>query len=812
MAHAKAFAYFTGIRGRAMFMTGGCTRTTRASRAVWIPQFQSQACHAKALFVEQNGRKGAVHAPAHRNYDSLASHYPTRSPELIHLGSSKIVRISLKMPRLGKDTDVSSDGQLPDCGHWNGSRGAPRPRRSGRVILLSHRGKTVRGAQPAGLAREAFPCHQWRHRQGIRVTTLPVDTNPYFSFKLGGARSRDLLPSWRFDTETMRRDDGLEIVSTWADEPSGICAIQHLRRFDDIPGVEVVLRLENRSTVKSPVVSEILPLDTRLPADAGQKTFLHHTKGSDARWDDFLPLVDELWEGRDFALAPVGGRSSDSALPFMNLQLGAGGVVIAIGWTGQWMARFRREGAGIHVAAGMERTHISLEPGETVRTPRILLIPWEGEDRYVGNNLLRKAILAHYTPRKQPDGEPVLPPVSHMTMSTYHRTGKVTLEDELDALERAKELGCEAYWIDACWFGTGNWGGETGQWTIRKDVFPDGLAPVGKAAARSGMGFVLWFEPERVCVGTEIERDHPEFVLRGGPNPNFCLLNLGYAPAREFICDRISSIIADSGVTIYRQDFNFQPLPYWRAADPPDRIGVSEIRHIEGLYWLWDELRRRHPGLAIDNCASGGRRIDLETTMRSFPLWRSDFSDVGGPAYGRMLQIACQIQTAGLSQWVPIHSAAVWTYSPYDFRSAMSTGVTLYNSITAPDFPADDAKKAIQELKRIRRFLLADYFPLVPVSFATHDWCAYQYHLAEESAGIAVFLRRHESPFPLMDTRLRAIDCSADYEVTMSPGFERGAVREMRGEDLSRICVQIPETPGSLLVEYRKIQGRGGVR
>jgi hypothetical protein len=39
---------------------------------------------------------------------------------------------------------------------------------------------------------------------------------------------------------------------------------------------------------------------------------------------------------------------------------------------------------------------------------------------------------------------------------------------------------------------------------------------------------------------------------------------------------------------------------------------------------MWDELRQRHPKLTIDNCASGGRRIDLETCSRSYPLWRSD--------------------------------------------------------------------------------------------------------------------------------------------------------------------------------------------
>jgi hypothetical protein len=69
----------------------------------------------------------------------------------------------------------------------------------------------------------------------------------------------------------------------------------------------------------------------------------------------------------------------------------------------------------------------------------------------------------------------------------------------------------------------------------------------------------------------------------------------------------------------------YDPLPYWRANDAPDRQGMAEIRHVEGLYEFWNDLLRRHPGLVIDNCASGGRRIDLETISRSIPLWRSDW-------------------------------------------------------------------------------------------------------------------------------------------------------------------------------------------
>ena len=51
---------------------------------------------------------------------------------------------------------------------------------------------------------------------------------------------------------------------------------------------------------------------------------------------------------------------------------------------------------------------------------------------------------------------------------------------------------------------------------------------------------------------------------------------------------------------------------------------MTEIRYVEGLYELWDELRARHPGLVLDDCASGGRRIDLETCRRALVQTRSD--------------------------------------------------------------------------------------------------------------------------------------------------------------------------------------------
>ena len=82
---------------------------------------------------------------------------------------------------------------------------------------------------------------------------------------------------------------------------------------------------------------------------------------------------------------------------------------------------------------------------------------------------------------------------------------------------------------------------------------------------------------------------------------------------------------------VYRQDFNMMPSFYWAAHDAqngPGRVGLAELLHVEGLYSLWDHLTASIPGLLIDNCASGGRRLDIELVSRAVTLWRSARSQV----------------------------------------------------------------------------------------------------------------------------------------------------------------------------------------
>jgi len=600
-------------------------------------------------------------------------------------------------------------------------------------------------------------------------------------------------------------DGGTLTHYRYADPAGGLAVTAHVLAFAAFPAVDWVLEFANTGTENTPIISAILPLDTVWTQEKDSAVTLHHAKGSLCAMDDFQPLTDCLYPGGALTLAPIGGRSSNGTLPFMNLQGQNGGMVLAIGWSGQWSAKFIRDEQGVQLRAGMERTHLRLYPGETIRTPRLLRIDWSGNDPMQGNNLLRRLILAHYTPRV--NGELAVPPVAHMTMSTYHFTRTTSEENELDALAHAHALGVESFWIDACWYGaSGFWWQDVGDWRVYPGRFPNGLKPIGDAARQAGMGFILWFEPERVFESAELMTEHPEFltILPGNQN---ALFQLGDPAARAYMTENISGIIADSGMTTYRQDHNFDPLPYWQAMDVSDRIGMAEIRHIEGLYAMWDELRQRHPGLTIDNCASGGRRIDLETTRRAYPLWRSDFSDIGGPQFGQGLQIGDQLQTAGLSRWVPLHTAAVWTFSPYAFWSAMSTGVVLYCDIRTENFPGEQAAAGIAMLKRLRPYYLGDFYPLLPLTTNAHDWCACQYHRPDQQAGFALFLRRHESPFPIMQTALHEIDEAADYQVSLNVDFSAPAPRRMSGKELLDLQISIDDRPGAVLMEYQRVGG-----
>jgi alpha-galactosidase len=179
----------------------------------------------------------------------------------------------------------------------------------------------------------------------------------------------------------------------------------------------------------------------------------------------FAPVEDilEPESFRELVFAPIGGRSSDGQMPFFNLAWQGGGVTTAIGWSGQWEARFQRSAPGALVArAGQQLVHCTLHPGESIRTPRILLVFWAGSDPMRGNNLLRQVLMAHYLPRR--NGELVLSPIC-ASVNWTAPDGSYE-EPHVSVMQPLARRGVEVFWSDMDpqqWYpkgfpeGTGTW-------------------------------------------------------------------------------------------------------------------------------------------------------------------------------------------------------------------------------------------------------------------------------------------------------------------------------------------------------------------
>ncbi len=498
------------------------------------------------------------------------------------------------------------------------------------------------------------------------------------------------------------------------------------------------------------------------------------------------------------------------------------------------MVSARRSADSVTLKSGQELTHLRLHPGESIRTPSILLIQWSGADRIIGQNALRQMLLSYYAARV--DGKLVMPPVTHTGAYALifdgiaQKTGQnpfdilptlrdqdlgangghgfpgpddalnfVTEKNQLEVIRNMPPIGIEAYWLDAGWM-EGLWPSGRGSWVNNKD-FPDGLRPLGEAAHQKGLKFLLWFDPEGVSPGSVIAKEHPEWVLHQPQEGRWGgIFRFSDPAAEKWMTNLMASRIQDWQVDIFRMDRNTNPLPFWRNADTPDRQGMTEIRQIEGLYAMWDGLLQRFPHLLIDNANWRETGPDIEAMHRTVgSLSRSEVT-----AAGVAHPIADQAHTAELSMWVPFHAQILNAVDPYNFRSTATTGVAIGLDLQSPYVPLDELRKAIAELKMLRPYWLGDYYPLTPINLEQNAWCAWQFNRAELNAGFAMFFRRPKSAQTSYEAKLQGIDPQSSYEVSFAETYDVGSRRVMTGNELAHLRVEIKHAPGSLLVRYRK--------
>ena len=541
------------------------------------------------------------------------------------------------------------------------------------------------------------------------------------------------------------------------------------------------------------------------------------------------------------------GRSSQEHIPLFLAGDGddRSGIYGGLAWSGDWQISFGREGGELVIRGGIWGADFTLLPGETIPFAAALLGFYEGS-RDQGANVLRRCLRAHYLPTL--GGERHLPPVYyHQWFQFQTRYDEHVLRAQVDA---CAELGVEYFEVDAGWYRgcgrhepaerlsahdvrrAGDFSAGVGNWLeVDPAVFPSGLDAFSAYVRSKGMRFGLWFEPERAALTSTLAREHPEWVLRIEPTAanrhllamaapqhrdqiaTHGLVDFGQPQVRAWMKEMFARMLEANTVRWIRWDFNMDPRLYWEVRDGPARRGISQIRHVQGVYEVLDWLRERFPDLFIDGCSSGGRRIDLGWLRRAHSYFSSDHTrhrDIvrnhlsGGNRFlpANWLETNVARSARHGAEAGPPFDEADYTESAFQSRFAGTFGISDDVAAWPPALRAR-ARRHIEVYKQLRSSLAGDFYPLFPLPLSLDAWDGWQFHDPESDQGfVAAFrLRSRDDERHL---RLHGLDPARTYAVVDPYSGETVATGDGTMLMGTGLPVSLPRD-GSLIRTYRAL-------
>ena len=265
---------------------------------------------------------------------------------------------------------------------------------------------------------------------------------------------------------------------------------------------------------------------------------------------------------------------------------------------------------------------VRLAPGETYASPEIVAA-------YSGQGLSKLSRKFHDHVRTKllsPEMRAKPRPVHYNTWEAVYFDHDVEKLKELAT--RAAEIGVERFVLDDGWFGGRRHDrAGLGDWTVSRDVYPDGLGPLVDHVTGLGMEFGLWFEPEMVNPDSDLYRAHPDWVLglegvEQIPFRSQLALDISRPEVADYLFHAIDAILRDHDISYIKWDMNRD------LSHPGDSSGVPRaFAQVGALYALLDRVRHAHPYVEIESCSSGGARADMGVLAHSDRVWTSDSND-----------------------------------------------------------------------------------------------------------------------------------------------------------------------------------------
>ena len=492
------------------------------------------------------------------------------------------------------------------------------------------------------------------------------------------------------------------------------------------------------------------------------------------------------------------GRSSKGNHPWFALTRRDGHVLSAsVVWSGNWIFRFEPLGRdGYQISGGLNDWEFfkDLQPGQSMDSPAVVLTL--GEDLNQVSQQYARVGRKHWYPRNELSSRA---PVEWNHWWPYE---DAEINEEVFArnVAEAEKMGFEVCTLDAGWFGPSDagtfWEHYRGDWhLVNQDRFPNGLRALSDQVHARGMKFGIWCEIEGLGEKAQVAIDHPDYVAqRNGERLGYVCF--GNPAVQEWAYATLARLITEYNADWIKIDYNLDAGAGCNRTDHGHGAGDGLFEHYLGYYRVMGRIREDFPHVVLENCSSGGLRIDLAIMRYTFMAFLSD------PDWAvHDLQIFWGASTLlapdvllhwTYSHWRNLNPPPYQTFDPrdpnltvkkWDYYSRISM-LGLYGlSQRLPDLPdwlwqrAEQNNRIYKE--QVRRFVKeADLYRLTeqPRRDGTGErWPAFQYSLPDKSEHLLFVFRLPGAPAE-RSVRLQDLDPTRTYTVRGLEGeFEQTA-------------------------------------
>lgn len=289
-----------------------------------------------------------------------------------------------------------------------------------------------------------------------------------------------------------------------------------------------------------------------------------------------------------------------------------------------WQMEIYRKDEGIAMSGGLADREFGhwmkiIEAGACFQTPQAVLSV--GKCRDIDDISYRLTKSGEEGANQAPEAEQDLPIVFNEYCTTW---GCPSHKNISSILEAVKGKGFTYFVIDCGWYKEEGvpWDISMGDYEVSADLFPEGLAKTVNAIKEAGLQPGIWFEIENTGRASKAYQMTEHLLKRDGKvlttdMRRFWDMQDPWVEA--YLTERVIGTLKKYGFTYMKIDYNDT---IGIGCDGAESQGEALRQKIEATMKFLEKIKAEVPGIVLENCASGGHRLEpgfmQATSMASF--------------------------------------------------------------------------------------------------------------------------------------------------------------------------------------------------